>query len=204
MLLLIDNYDSFTYNLVQYLRELGFEVMVYHHDKISIAEAVAAKPSHIIISPGPGRPEDAGITLPLIRALCGRIPILGVCLGHQALAAAFGGKIVSASEIMHGKTSLIYHHQQGIFSGIPQPFTAMRYHSLVVDPVTLPNEFIVTARTLNASGMPADIMGIQHRHLPLVGVQFHPESIATQAGHLLLANFLHHFTMSSDRVSVQT
>jgi anthranilate synthase/aminodeoxychorismate synthase-like glutamine amidotransferase len=204
MLLIIDNYDSFTYNLVQYLRELGFAVMVYHHDKISIAEVIAAKPSHIIISPGPGRPEDAGITLPLIRALCGRIPILGVCLGHQALAAAFGGKIVSASEIMHGKTSLIYHHQQGIFSGIPQPFTAMRYHSLVVDPITLPTEFIVTARTLNSSGTPADIMGIQHRHLPLVGVQFHPESIATQAGHLLLANFLHHFTMSSDRVSVQT
>ena len=204
MLLLIDNYDSFTYNLVQYLRELAFEVMVYHHDKISIAEVVAAKPSHIIISPGPGRPEDAGITLPLIRALCGRIPILGVCLGHQALAAAFGGKIVCASEIMHGKTSLIYHHQQGIFSGMPQPFTAMRYHSLVIDPATLPTEFIMTAWTLNASGKPADIMGIQHRHLPLVGVQFHPESIATQAGHLLLANFLHHFTMSSDHVSVQT
>ncbi len=191
MLLLIDNYDSFTYNLVQYLRELAFEVMVYHHDKISIAEVASARPSHIIISPGPGRPEDAGITLPLIRALCGRIPILGVCLGHQAIAAAFGGKIVCAPEIMHGKTSLIYHHQQGIFAGIPQPFTAMRYHSLIVDPATLPAEFIVTAWTFNADNEESrQIMGIQHRHLPLAGVQFHPESIATQAGHQLLANFL--------------
>jgi anthranilate synthase/aminodeoxychorismate synthase-like glutamine amidotransferase len=195
MLLLIDNYDSFTYNLVQYLRELACEVAVYHHDKISIHEVAAAKPSHIILSPGPGRPEDAGITVPLIQALAGKIPILGVCLGHQAIAAAFGAKIVSASEIMHGKTSLIYHHRQGIFSEIPAPFIAMRYHSLVIDRATLPPELIVTAWT--DDGKNPEIMGIQHRHYPLAGVQFHPESIATESGHRLLQNFLEYNLMST-------
>ena len=184
MLLLLDNYDSFTYNLVQYLRELGSEVVVYQHDKISIAEVIAARPSHIIISPGPGRPENAGITVPLIQALCGRIPILGVCLGHQAIAVALGGKVIAAPEIMHGKTSLIHHGGKGIFAGIPQPFTAMRYHSLVIDPATLPAELTVTAWTNDI------IMAVQHRHYPLAGVQFHPESIATEAGHQLLSNFL--------------
>ncbi len=190
MLLLIDNYDSFTYNLVQYFRELGYAVKVCQNDKISITQAIALRPSHIILSPGPGRPENAGITIPLIQALRGSVPILGVCLGHQAMVAAFGGKIVAAEEVMHGKTSLIYHQQQSIFKGIPQPFTAMRYHSLVADPATLPAEFTVTAWTNHPSGQLADIMAIQHRDYPLVGVQFHPESIATETGHQLLENFL--------------
>lgn len=190
MLLLIDNYDSFTYNIVHYLRELNYTVKVFQHDKISIAEVVAAKPSHIIISPGPGRPEEAGITVPLIQALKGKIPILGVCLGHQAIAAALGGKIIPAAKIMHGKTSLINHVNEGIFLGIPQPFTAMRYHSLVVDRRTLAAELMVMAWTQESETASAEIMGIAHRHYPLAGVQFHPESIATEAGHLLLQNFL--------------
>lgn len=190
MLLLIDNYDSFTYNLVQYLRELGYSVAVYPNDRISIAEVIAASPSHIIISPGPGRPEDAGITMPLIKALYAKIPIFGVCLGHQAIVAAFGGKITFAPEIMHGKTSAIHHQAQGIFCGIPQPFQAMRYHSLVIDPATVPENFDVTAWTEDNAGKMLDIMAIQHRYYPLTGVQFHPESIATESGHRLLQNFL--------------
>lgn len=190
MLLLIDNYDSFTYNLVQYLRELGGEVAVHHHDKIRVEAVIAAKPSHIIISPGPGRPEQAGITMALIQAAYRQIPILGVCLGHQAIAAALGGSVTYAPEIMHGKTSLIYHQQQGLFSGIPQPFTAMRYHSLIVGSADLPEDLAITAWTCHANGQPANIMAIQHRQYPLVGVQFHPESIATEAGHQLLQNFL--------------
>lgn len=188
--MLIDNYDSFTYNLVQYLRQLYGAVKVYQNDQITIPEVIAAKPSGIIISPGPGRPENAGITIPLIQALYRHIPILGVCLGHQAIAAAFGGKIISAPEVMHGKTSLIHHRQQGIFHQMPQPFIAMRYHSLVVDVSTLPSEFMVTAWTQNGAAERENIMAIQHRHYPLAGVQFHPESIATQAGHQLLQNFL--------------
>lgn len=190
MLLLLDNYDSFTYNLVQYLRELGSEVMVYQHDKISVEQVRAQRPSHIIISPGPGRPEDAGISVPLIQELYQQIPILGVCLGHQAIAVALGGQVILAPSIMHGKTSLIHHREESIFSGIPQPFTAMRYHSLVIDPESLPAELTVTAWTNDT------IMAVQHRDYPLVGVQFHPESIATEAGHQLLSNFLRSFPSS--------
>jgi anthranilate synthase component II len=190
MLLIIDNYDSFTYNLVLYCRELGYQTCVYHNDQITIEQVLAAKPSHIIISPGPGRPETAGITLPLIQTVQGRIPVLGVCLGHQAIAAACGGAITFAPQIMHGKTSLIYHQQQGIFSDLPQPFQAMRYHSLVVDPLALPEDIIVTAWTHNDLGQRADVMAIQHRRYPLTGVQFHPESIATEYGQRLLQNFL--------------
>lgn len=190
MIILIDNYDSFTYNLVQYLRELGQRVIVYHNDKVSLAEVIAAKPSHVIISPGPGHPQEAGMIIPLIQALRGLIPVLGVCLGHQAIAVAFGGKITFASALMHGKTSLIHHQGQGIFAGMPQPFTAMRYHSLAIDPAALPTDFTVTAWTCDSAGNVEDIMAIEHRHYPLAGVQFHPESIATEAGHHLLKNFL--------------
>lgn len=182
---LIDNYDSFTYNLVHYLQELDQKVAVFQNDKITVAEIAAAQPRHIVISPGPGRPEQAGVTIPLIQALYQKIPILGVCLGHQAIAAAFDGKIISAPQIMHGKTSSVEHAGQGIFLKMPSPFTAMRYHSLVIDSTSLPADFLVTAWTQQA-----DIMAIQHRHFPLVGVQFHPESIATVGGHQLLANFL--------------
>ncbi len=190
MLLIIDNYDSFTYNLVQYLRELGQEIIVFQNNKITIQQIAERKPSHIIISPGPGRPEVAGISIPLIKAFYAHIPILGVCLGHQAIGAAFGGGIIAAEKIMHGKTSLIYHHQQNLFAGLKQPFTAMRYHSLVIDPKTLSEEFEITAWTQNSSHQLIDIMAIQHRHYRLTGVQFHPESIATEQGHLLLNNFL--------------
>ncbi len=189
MLLVLDNYDSFTYNLVHYLRELGQTVAIYPNNRISIEEITAKRPSHIIISPGPGRPEDAGISVPLVRAFCDKIPILGVCLGHQAIAAAFGTRIVNATRILHGKTSLIYHREQSIFSGIAMPFKAMRYHSLIVDAETLPADFMITAWT-NDLPEKTEIMAIQHQYYPLAGVQFHPESIGTEAGHQLLQNFL--------------
>lgn len=188
MLFLLDNYDSFTYNLVQFLRELGQQICVVHNDKITLEEIAAKKPSHIVISPGPGRPEAAGITIPLIRFFAGKIPILGVCLGHQALAVAFGGKVVGAQRIVHGKTSLIYHQQNGLFVGLNNPFRAMRYHSLVVDPGSLPEEFLVSAWTQELGQ--TTIMAMAHHQLPLFGVQFHPESIASEFGHRLLKNFL--------------
>lgn len=188
MLLLIDNYDSFTYNLMHYLRELGEEVLVFLNDKITLEKIADLKPSHIIISPGPGRPDDAGITVAVIKSFKEKIPILGVCLGHQAIAAAFGGNIIVAQEIMHGKTSLIRHNSHHIFNGLPQAFTAMRYHSLVIEPATIPAELLITAWTETVAG--SEIMGIQHRELPISGVQFHPESIATEHGHQLLKNFL--------------
>ena len=190
MLLLIDNYDSFTYNLVHYLQELDQEVVVVANDKITVAEAAALQPSHIVISPGPGRPEQAGVTMPLIQAFYRDIPILGVCLGHQAIAAVFGAEIISAPQIMHGKTSKINHAGEGIFLNMPKPFTAMRYHSLVVELASLSADFLVTAWTEQSAGEPAAIMAIQHKKFPLAGVQFHPESIATEAGHQLLKNFL--------------
>jgi anthranilate synthase/aminodeoxychorismate synthase-like glutamine amidotransferase len=185
MLLLVDNYDSFTYNLYQYLGELGAQTRVVRNDEIPVADAMALAPEAIVISPGPGTPDEAGISLDLIRAAAGRVPLLGVCLGHQSLGQAFGGRIVRAPTLMHGKTSEIHHDGRTIFSDLPQPFTATRYHSLVIAPESLPDCLEVSART--ADGV---IMAVRHRQHPLEGVQFHPESILTTAGKQLLANFL--------------
>jgi anthranilate synthase component 2 len=190
MLLMIDNYDSFTYNLVQYLGELGQDVRVVRNDALTLGEIEALKPSRIVISPGPGTPDDAGVSLALLRELGGKVPIFGVCLGHQALGQASGGKVVRAREIMHGKTSLIHHKNVGVFAGLPNPFEATRYHSLVVEKSTLPDCLEVTAWTQNAQGEIDEIMGLRHRDLAIEGVQFHPESILTQHGHDLLRNFL--------------
>jgi anthranilate synthase component II len=190
MVLLIDNYDSFTYNLVQYFRELGEEVKTFFNDKITVDEIISFNPSHIVLSPGPGRPEQAGVTLSVIKYLYNKIPILGVCLGHQAIGLAFGARIIPAKQLMHGKTSLIYHRQKSVFDQISPCFTAMRYHSLAIDQETLPEDLVTTAWTQDPLGEISDIMGIQHRDYPLVGVQFHPESVATQYGHQLLKNFL--------------
>ena len=186
MLLVIDNYDSFTYNLVQYLGELGAEVRVVRNDMTTLDEICAAHPERIVISPGPGRPEDAGVTMEVIRRLAGRTPILGVCLGHQAIGAAFGGNVVRASAPMHGKTSTIEHDGRGVFQGITGPFVASRYHSLVVADEGLPDELVVSARTREDN----TIMGLRHRTLPVHGVQFHPESILTAEGRRILGNFL--------------
>lgn len=192
MILMIDNYDSFTYNLVQYFGELGADVQVHRNDQITVAEVAALKPSHIVLSPGPCTPNEAGICLELIETLGkpGRFPILGVCLGHQAIGQAFGGKVIRAREVMHGKTSPIHHAQQSVFAGLPTPFTATRYHSLIVDQIRLPKDFEVTAWTQNDDGSIDEIMGLQHRSLPIEGVQFHPESILTEHGHAMLKNFL--------------
>lgn len=190
MLLMIDNYDSFTYNLVQYFGELGAEVEVYRNDRISIEEVAAKRPSHIVLSPGPCTPNQAGICLDLIDRLKGQFPILGVCLGHQAIGQAFGGKVVRAREVMHGKVSAIEHRQQSVFYGLPSPFTATRYHSLVVERDSLPDDFELTAWTATEDGTVDEIMGIQHKSLPIEGVQFHPESILTEHGHTMLRNFL--------------
>ena len=186
MVLVIDNYDSFTYNLVQYLGELGAEVQVMRNDVVTTAQIAAARPSRIVISPGPGRPEDAGVTMRLIRELGETTPILGVCLGHQAIGAVFGGRVVRAQAPMHGKTSTIDHDGRGVFSGIANPFVASRYHSLVVAEEDLPAVLEVSARTHEDRV----IMGLRHRTLPVHGVQFHPESILTGDGHRLLQNFL--------------
>ena len=183
--LVIDNYDSFVYNLVQYLAELGVEPMVYRNDAISLSEASALAPDAVLISPGPGRPQDAGVSNELIIGLGPTVPVLGVCLGHQCIAEVFGGEIVRAPEIMHGKTSMIHHEERGVMSGLDNPFEATRYHSLVVAPGSFPTELEVTART--ADGV---IMGLRHRQLPIEGVQFHPESVLTAGGHQLLANWL--------------
>jgi anthranilate synthase/aminodeoxychorismate synthase-like glutamine amidotransferase len=185
MLLMIDNYDSFTYNLVQYLAEIGQEVKVVRNDKISIEEINKLNPQYIVISPGPCTPNEAGISLELIEAFKGKIPILGVCLGHQSIGQAFGGKIVHAQTIMHGKTSKISHNNKGVFRGIKNPFVATRYHSLVIDRESLPNCFDITAWTDDN-----EIMGIKHKELAIEGVQFHPESILSEHGHDLLKNFL--------------
>jgi anthranilate synthase component 2 len=185
MLLLLDNYDSFTYNLYHYLGELGAEVVVVRNDALSVEAALALRPDGIVISPGPCDPDRAGISLDLVRAAAGLCPVLGVCLGHQAVAQAFGGRIVRAPSIMHGKLSPIEHDGAGLFEGLPSPFMATRYHSLIAAPDSLPDCLQVTART--ADGV---IMGLAHRELPVYGVQFHPESIATEHGHRLLQNFL--------------
>jgi anthranilate synthase component 2 len=190
MILMIDNYDSFTYNLVQYFGELGAEVRVFRNDQIGVDEVAALKPEKIVLSPGPCTPNEAGICLELIERLKGRFPILGVCLGHQAMGQAFGGKVVRARQVMHGKTSLIHHRGEGVFSALPSPFTATRYHSLVVARESLPAEFEMTAWTQLEDGSVDEIMGLRHKSLPLEGVQFHPESILTEHGHAMLKNFL--------------
>jgi len=188
--LMIDNYDSFTYNLVQYLQELGAEVLVHRNDKIDLAGMEALDADRLMISPGPCTPTEAGISVEAIRYFAGKLPILGVCLGHQALGQAFGGQVVRARTVMHGKTSPVHHTGQGVFRGLPSPYTATRYHSLVVDKASLPDCFEVTAWTLDDNGDMDEIMGMRHRELPLEGVQYHPESILTEHGHDLLNNFL--------------
>ena len=183
--LLIDNYDSFTYNLAQALQVLGAEVLVRLHDRITLEEAGNLRPTHLVISPGPGRPEQAGVSMPLIAGFSTRIPILGVCLGHQSLAAALGGEIVPARTLMHGKVSAVYHDGQTLYQGLPNPFPAGRYHSLAVSPENLPRDLAVSAYTSDG-----EIMGLRHRLFPVEGVQFHPESVLTPDGGLLLRNFL--------------
>ena len=185
MILLLDNYDSFTYNLAQYLGELGCQVEVHRNDRISVEQIAQRKPERIVISPGPCTPQEAGISVELIQKLAGKFPILGVCLGHQAIGAAFGGKIIRAPKLFHGKTSEIQHEGTGIFSGLPNPFTATRYHSLIVERKSLPRELSVNAETRDGI-----IMGMQHKRHKLVGVQFHPESVLTESGKQLLKNFL--------------
>ena len=190
MLLMIDNYDSFTYNLVQYFGELGADVQVHRNDKITIAEIETLNPDKIVISPGPCTPNEAGVSIDVIRHFSPKKPILGVCLGHQSIGQAFGGDIVHANAIMHGKTSPIYHNNSSVFKGIDSPFNATRYHSLVVNKASLPDCFDITAWTENDDGSLDEIMGIQHKTLAVEGVQFHPESILTEQGHALLKNFL--------------
>ena len=185
MILLLDNYDSFTYNLAQYLGELGCLVEVHRNDRISVEQIAQREPERIVISPGPGTPQEAGICVEMVQKLAGKVPILGVCLGHQAIGAAFGGKIIRAPKLFHGKTSAIRHDGSGVFRGLPNPFTATRYHSLIVERKSLPAELQVTAETDDDI-----IMGMQHRQYPLMGVQFHPESVLTDSGKQLLKNFL--------------
>jgi glutamine amidotransferase of anthranilate synthase or aminodeoxychorismate synthase len=190
MLLMIDNYDSFTYNLVQYFGELGAEVTVVRNDQAHIDELVAMAPDHVVISPGPCDPDQAGVSLEAVHAFAGKIPVLGVCLGHQAIGQAFGGSIIRAPRIMHGKTSAIYHDGQGVFLGLEQPLVQTRYHSLVIDPDRVPDVLEVTAWSHDALDEPEAIMGVRHQTLTVEGVQFHPESIASHQGHDLLRNFL--------------
>ncbi|HVI60374.1 MAG TPA: aminodeoxychorismate/anthranilate synthase component II [Luteimonas sp.] len=190
MLLMIDNYDSFTFNLVQYLQALGAEVEVVRNDALSVAQVAALRPERIVISPGPCTPNEAGVSLDVVRELGARVPILGVCLGHQAIGQAYGGDVVRAGRIMHGKTSAIRHQGRGVFAGLPDGYEATRYHSLVVDRATLPGCLEVTAWTENEDGSVEEIMGLRHREHPVEGVQFHPESILTEHGHALLKNFL--------------
>ncbi len=190
MLLMIDNYDSFTYNLVQYFGELGADVHVYRNDQISVAGIGELNPRHLVISPGPCTPNEAGISVEAIRTYAGRIPILGVCLGHQSIGQAFGGRVVHAGAIMHGKTSQIHHQDVGVFHGLANPLEATRYHSLVIEKDSLPDCLEVTAWTEGADGQRDEIMGVRHRELAVEGVQFHPESILTQHGHDMLRNFL--------------
>jgi anthranilate synthase component 2 len=185
MLLMIDNYDSFTYNLVQYFGELGEEVMVYRNDAITADEVLSVEPQHIVISPGPCTPNEAGVSVPMIERYSGKVPILGVCLGHQSIGQAFGGRIIHARQLMHGKTSPIFHNNKGVFHGLPSPFIATRYHSLVIERESLPDCLEITAWTEDG-----EIMGIRHKTLSVEGVQFHPESVLSEHGHKLLENFL--------------
>ncbi|HQW82405.1 MAG TPA: aminodeoxychorismate/anthranilate synthase component II [Pseudomonadota bacterium] len=190
MLLMIDNYDSFTYNLVQYFAELGEDVKVIRNDEMDIAGIAALAPDRIVISPGPCTPSEAGVSVDVLKAFAGQLPMLGVCLGHQSIGQAFGGRVIRAGRIMHGKTSLIHHAGQGVFAGLPDGFEATRYHSLVVEQGSLPDCLEVTAWTKNDDGSVEEIMGLRHRQFPIQGVQFHPESIMTQHGHAMLKNFL--------------
>ncbi len=190
MLLMIDNYDSFTYNLVQYFGELGEDVRVYRNDEITLEQIEALAPDHLVISPGPCSPNEAGISMAVIRYFAGRIPLLGVCLGHQSIGQVFGGRVVRARQVMHGKTSPIHHAGQGVFRNLANPLTATRYHSLIIERESLPDCLEVTAWTQHEDGSPDEIMGVRHKSLAVEGVQFHPESILTQQGHELLKNFL--------------
>jgi anthranilate synthase/aminodeoxychorismate synthase-like glutamine amidotransferase len=189
MVFVLDSYDSFTYNLVQYLGELGADVEVYRNDELTVEQVEALKPDRILLSPGPCTPREAGILVPLIQHMAGKTPILGVCLGHQAIGEAFGGQVVRARQLMHGKTSPVDHDGKGIFAGLPTPLTCTRYHSLIVEEESLPAELAVTART-PANGDGSVIMGLRHRTLPIEGVQFHPESVLTEGGRQMIRNFL--------------
>ena len=190
MLLMIDNYDSFTYNLVQYFGELGADVKVYRNDEITVEQIALMKPDQIVVSPGPCSPAEAGISVAAIKAFAGQIPLLGVCLGHQSIGAAFGGRIVHAKKLMHGKVSPVHHLDQGVFKGLPNPLTCTRYHSLAIERESLPDCLEVTAWTQHEDGSVDEIMGLRHKTLNIEGVQFHPESILTEQGHELFANFL--------------
>lgn len=190
MILMIDNYDSFTYNIVQYLAELHADVKVVRNDEISVADIAALAPEKIVISPGPCTPNEAGISVETIKTFAGQIPLLGICLGHQSIGQAFGGRIVRAKQVMHGKISLMYHNNQGVFRGLSNPFEATRYHSLVIEQASLPACLEVTAWTQTEDGQVDEIMGVRHKTLAVEGVQFHPESILSQHGHDLLRNFL--------------
>jgi anthranilate synthase/aminodeoxychorismate synthase-like glutamine amidotransferase len=190
MVFVLDNYDSFTYNLVQYLGELGAEVVVRRNDELTPEEVEALKPKKILLSPGPCTPQEAGILVPLIRHMAGKTPILGVCLGHQAIGEAFGGKVIRAKTLMHGKTSAVEHDGKGVFSGLPTPLICTRYHSLIVEEESLPAELTVTARSNGENGAEPVIMGLRHQTLPIEGVQFHPESVLTEGGHQMIRNFL--------------
>lgn len=190
MFLMIDNYDSFTYNVVQYLAELGAEVQVYRNDEITVADIEALKPERLVISPGPCTPNEAGISMAAIEHFAGKLPILGICLGHQAIGQVFGGDVIRAGQVMHGKMSPVFHNDGGVFRGLSNPLQATRYHSLVLDQTTLPDCLEVTAWTRQPDGSIEEIMGVRHRTLAIEGVQFHPESIMTEQGHELLRNFL--------------
>ncbi len=191
MVFVLDNYDSFTYNLVQYLGELGAEVVVRRNDELTVEEVEALHPDRILLSPGPCTPGEAGILVPLIRHMAGKAPILGVCLGHQAIGEAFGGNVIRARNLMHGKTSAVEHDGKGVFTGLPTPLTCTRYHSLIVEEKSLPSDLAVTARTPEINGVAGSvIMGLRHRSLPIEGVQFHPESVLTEGGHQMIRNFL--------------
>lgn len=190
MVLMLDNYDSFTFNLVQYLGELGVEVWVARNDQVTVAEIAARAPSHIVISPGPCSPSEAGISIEVLHAFAGKIPMFGVCLGHQAIGQAFGGKVIRAKQVMHGKVSPIHHRGEGVFAGLPNPFEATRYHSLVVEKASLPPVLEITAWTESPDGSFDEIMGLRHREFVIEGVQFHPESILTEHGHQQLKTFL--------------
>ena len=190
MLLMIDNYDSFTYNLVQYFGELGVDIRVFRNDEISVDDIATLEPEHIVISPGPCTPKEAGVSVETIKTFSGKIPILGVCLGHQSIGEAFGGKIIRAKRVMHGKISAIHHEGKGVFRGLNNPFDATRYHSLVIERESLPDCLELTAWTENEDGSFEEIMGVRHRELAVEGVQFHPESILNQHGHQMLKNFL--------------